>query len=200
MTQTRCWCLVFASVLPVLGQSDDKPLPYKPLTSQQRWHRYWEHTILSPGIFLGSLGGASGAQLRNDPPEWGQNGQSYAKRYSYYLGLLTLKTTIYQGSSAALGYDPRYQKCDCRGVWPRTRHAILWTFLTRNSSGATRFNIPLFAGAYGAGMLSTYWYPARYNPLTDGVREGTRQIGFTMGIDVVREFSPELKRAFHIAR
>jgi hypothetical protein len=41
-----------------------------------------------------------------------------------------------------------------------------------------------------------YWYPRRYNPLSDGVRVGNQQAGFDLGINLIREFSPELKKAF----
>ncbi len=173
---------------------------YKPLTNQERWHRYWKETLLSPYLLAGSAIGVTGAQIRNDPPDWGRSAEGYGKRTLSYFGVLAVKTTIWQGSAAAMGYDPRYLKCDCRGLIPRTRHAILWTFLTKDSNGATRLNLPLFAGAYGSGILSKYWYPSRYSPLEDGIREGSRQVGVTLGVDILREFSPEIKRAIHFKR
>ena len=190
-------------VLFVLGGFACAQSAYTPLTSsvyvslsaQGRWHHYWKDTLLSPYLYLGSAAGAGIATLRNDPPEWRDEG--YTKRYASYVGTILVKNTISQGTAAVLEYDPRYQHCDCRGIWPRTSHALIWTFLTKNANGATRFNLPMLTGAYGAGMLSTYWYPSRYNPLTDGVRFGSRQVGVNVGVDILREFSPEIRRFVH---
>jgi hypothetical protein len=41
-----------------------------------------------------------------------------------------------------------------------------------------------------------YWYPSRYRPLTDGVRVGHQEMGFVIGLNLLDEFSPELKRVF----
>lgn len=45
-------------------------------------------------------------------------------------------------------------------------------------------------------MIVTTWYPKRYDPLVQGVQMGHAQIGFAVGVNVIREFSPELKRFF----
>jgi len=181
----------------LFGQSSPPPVPaYKPLSGAERWHRYWKDTILSPGLYFAATGAASGSQLAHDPPEWHQGAKGYARRSASLLGLFTIQETVAQAGAAALGYDPRYIQCECRGFFRRSGHAILWTFLTKNEQGSTRFNLPALAGAYGSGMLSTYWYPPRYNPLSDGVRVGNQQVGFDVGVNLIREFSPELKKFF----
>jgi len=43
-------------------------------------------------------------------------------------------------------------------------------------------------------MISALWYPARYDPMKDGVRWGSQQMGFSVGINILKEFTPELKR------
>lgn len=191
--------LFLVTCLSTRGYSQT-PLPYVPLTGSERWHRYWKDTILSPGLYFAAVGAASGGQLGNDPPEWRQGVQGLAKRSASLLGLFAIQETVHQGSAAALGYDPRYLRCDCRGFLPRSAHALKWTFLTRNSAGQPRIDFPFLAGAYGSGMLSTYWYPARYQPLTDGFRVGTQQLGFGAGLNLIREFGPELKHVFTLGR
>jgi hypothetical protein len=47
-------------------------------------------------------------------------------------------------------------------------------------------------------MLATMWYPDRFDPLKDGVRLGTQQLPFIVGANLLREFSPELKRVLHL--
>jgi len=170
---------------------------YQPLTNQQRWDHYLQDTVLSPGLYFASLGVAAGSQLAHDPPEWRQGFAGYSRRSASAFGVFTIQATVHQGAAAALGYDPRYRRCDCGGFWRRSGHAIKWSFLTRNASGQTRFDVPALAGAYGAGMLPIFWYPHRFNPLTDGVRIGNQEVGFYVGLNVLREFAPEIKQRLH---
>jgi hypothetical protein len=197
-------CLLTAVSCGMAAPVADPPDPvenmpdYKPLTSSERVHRYIQETVLNPGIYLAALGSAAGAQLSNNPPEWHQGLKGYGRRTASQLGVFTLHTTFQEGGAALLGYDPRYIRCADPGFLPRFGHAIKWTFLTYDSHGKKRFNIPAVAAAYGSGMISTYWYPNRYTALHDGVRNGNQEMGIAVGVSVLREFSPELKRFLHL--
>jgi hypothetical protein len=46
-------------------------------------------------------------------------------------------------------------------------------------------------------MLMTEWYPAKYTATGYGVRQANIAVGVTSAVYVIREFSPEIKRAFH---
>ncbi len=173
---------------------------YMPLSNEQRWDRYWDQTFLSPGLYFASLGAASGAQLAHDPPEWRQGIAGYGRRAASQFGIFTIQTTVHEAGAAALGYEPRYLRCDCTGGWRRAGHAAKMSLLTVNREGKMRPDLPTLAGAYGSGMLSMYWYPARYHPLSDGVRAGNMQMGFVLGIHLIQEFSPEIKRVLHVKR
>jgi hypothetical protein len=120
----------------------------------------------------------------------------WGKRSLYWAGVIATQETIRQGTDAALGYDPRYRKCDCKGFFHRSGHAVLWTFFTIDGAGSTRLDVASLAGAYGGGMLSMLWYPRRYNPLKDGLRTGTQELGFSVGMSAFLEFGAELKLAF----
>ena len=58
-------------------------------------------------------------------------------------------------------------------VWRRTGHVLEMTFLTYDQHGRERLDPPQLVGAYGSGMLSTYWYPKGFSPLVRGCRRGT---------------------------
>jgi hypothetical protein len=196
---TRPAALITVFVFIATTLSAQTPVAaYKPLSSGQRWEYYWHETLLSPGLYFAALGAAGGEQLAKDPPEWGQGVGGYARRAGTFLATYGIQATVHQGAAAALGYDPRYIHCECRGGGRRVAHAFVWSFLTKNGEGATRFNAPLVAGAYAGGMLPYLWYPNRYNPLKDGFREGSQEVGITVGVNLFREFSPELKRFFRL--
>ena len=167
---------------------------YTPLTSEERWHRYWQESFSSPGLYFASLGSAIEGQLANDPPEWRQGVGGFSLRSASLFGMFTIQTTIYEAGTAAMGLEPRYQRCDCKGFPRRIGHALKWSVVTLNNAGKVRPNLPALAGGYGSGMLAMSWYPDRYHSLSDGVRLGNQQAGFMAGINLIREFGPELKR------
>jgi hypothetical protein len=188
--------LASMAVLPVFAQSSAPS--YQSLTRAERWNFYWNDTLLSSTLVEASFASAVADQITHDPPEWRQGVEGYARRSASEYGVHVVQATIHQAGAAALGYDPRYLACDCKGFWRRSAHAVKWSFLTRNNEGATRADIPAMAGAYGAGMISMSWYPKRFGGLTDGVRVGNQEMGLVVGFRVIREFAPDLKRFFHI--
>ncbi len=172
------------------------PSTWQPLNADERWINFRDTTIADPDFYTAALVSAGYSQLTKAPPEWGEGASGFGRRTASRLAVLGIQETIHQGGAAILGYSPRYLSCGCKGFFPRTGHAIKWTFLTKNSSGQTRFDFPVIAANYGAGMLSTYWYPARYQPLSDGVRAGNQQMALSIGLSFLREFEPDLKRIF----
>jgi hypothetical protein len=188
--------LIVFSLCLAAGLTAQTNSAYIPLTSNERWDYYWHRTFLSPGLYLASLAEAGGAQLAKDPPEWTRGVEGYSKGAGTIFASYAVQFSVEQGGEAALHYDPRYQRCECKGGARRLEHALLWSFLTKNDQGQTRFNSPVVAGAFAGGMIPFLWYPDRFNPLKDGTRLGTQELGLHVGVDLIREFSPELRRLF----
>lgn len=172
------------------------PSAWQPLSGDERWTNFWNTTVSDPTFFGAALASAGYSQITKDPPEWQHGASGFGRRTASWLAIYGIQATIHQGGEAILGYDPRYLACDCNGFFHRTAHAIKWTFLTKNASGQTRLDLPVIAGTYGAGMLSTYWYPARFQPLSDGVRTGNQQMALSIGLNFLREFEPDFKHLF----
>jgi len=167
---------------------------YTPLTFSQRWEQYRHDTFLSPGLYFAALGYAGGAQLYKRPPEWGQGLNAYEKRAGTFLATYAIQYSVRDGAAAAMGYDARYLRCECTGGGRRLAHALLWSFLTKNEAGRTRLNIPMLVGDYAGEMIPYLWFPKRYSPLKDGFRDGSQEVGITVGLNLFREFAPELRR------
>ena len=168
---------------------------YQPLTPSERWQHYLDDTWSSGGFYVAALATAVDAQIERNPPEWRNNAVGFGQRTASWLGAFAIQETVHHGGAAALGYDPRYLPCACRGFLRRSGHALRWSLVTKDTSGKTRLDLPVLAGAYGSGIASTAWYPARFRPGSDGVRAGNEQMIFVVGINVIKEFAPELKRA-----
>src|SRR6266550_37833 len=64
---------------------------------------------------------------------------------------------VVQNSVVAVGnalprYEPRYDLCRCRGLWPRTEHAISRSFVAYNrTERVLRPKIPTYAGGVWRG-------------------------------------------------
>ncbi len=91
------------------------------------------------------------------------------------------------------GLDPRYVACKCEGTLRRSAHALKMTFTTYRDDGRLTLDVPQLAGAYGSGIVSTYWYPHhQFSPLVQGVQFGHEQMGEILVGNLVHEFGPDI--------
>ncbi len=138
-------------------------------------------------------------QIRHTPAKWDRDGSGYTRRFASEYGQLAARNVIHEGLAGLTGLDPRYTACRCNGTLRRSAHALKMTFTTYRQDGRLTLDVPQIAGAYGSGMVSTYWYPHRhYNPLVQGVQFGHEQMGEIMVGNLVKEFAPDLQRALHL--
>ena len=169
------------------------------LSRQDRLILFWNDTYASPGAFAGLSAGALVDQVRHTPAKWDGDGSGYTRRFASEYGQLATRNVIHEGLAGITGLDPRYSACRCQGLAHRGGHALLMTFTTYRQDGRLTLDVPQIAGAYGSGMISTYWYPHhQYRPLVQGVQFGHEQMGEIMVGRLVQEFSPDLKRALHL--
>ena len=187
--------LAIAFVATVTAFAQPAPL-YEPITKSERWKEFAKANFTSPGAYFSAFGPAIGAQINNDPPEWGQGVKGYAHRAGYYYGRSFIDSSIRHSSAAAFGHDVRYERSTKKGFLPRTGHAISRGFVTRNNDGKLVPFISNFMGSYGGGMLSTYMLPDRYDPLKRGLQQGHVLFAANTGGNILREFAPEIKKLF----
>jgi hypothetical protein len=159
-----------------------------------------KETYLDPGAYASSLGEAGIVQALNYPSAWGGGLEGFGRRTASQYGLLVIQNSIHDGGAAVLGYEPRYFRCQCTGFIHRTGHALEMTFLTYDRHGHKRLDLPQLVGAYGSGIVSTYWSPRTFSPLVQGVQTGHLQFGFVGAMHMVQEFSPEIKRMWPIRK
>ena len=102
---------------------------------------------------------------------------------------------LQSAGNAALGYESRYDLCKCSGFWARSKHAIARNFYTYNSTEREkRSQIPLYAGAFGAGMISSVWLPGHRSAWEDGAYAALGQAVYGSGINWVSEFAIDILR------
>lgn len=169
--------------------------PLHPLSNQQRARVYFNQTFFSVQPYAARLFVAAIDQARGEPTQWGGGMSGYAKRFGSRYGLFVIGNTIEAAGNAALGYENRYDFCRCKGFKKRSLHAIMRNFMTYNrTERELRPAIPLYAGAFSAGMVSSTWLPGHRNAWTEGTYSALIQAGYGSAVNWASEFSLDILR------
>jgi hypothetical protein len=179
---------------PSGGASATPVRPAHPLTVEEKFDFYLKKTY-GPGAWLTSASSAGVRQWLDSPPEWGQGMEGYGRRFASSMGRKTIKNTVQFGVGAALREDPRYFPSTRRGFLPRVWHAVSFTFAPRNDNGERTLGVSRVAGALTAGFVSNTWYPDRLSDTSHALSRAGLMLGGDAGMNLLREFWPDLKRA-----
>lgn len=144
---------------------------------------YGPYPIVGAGVVAGIN------QYDNSPPEWGQGAEGFGKRFGSDFAIAAIGTTTRFGLSRALKEDAQYYRCDCRGVLPRTRHAVVSAFTARRGMDGHRvFSLPALIAPYAGSFTAVYgWYPDRFGA-KDAFRMGNYSLLAYMAGNVSLEF------------
>jgi hypothetical protein len=172
-----------------------KDAPLEPLTGSQRVRLYVAQSFTTPGIYIKTILFSSVDQFHGAPPEWGGGLAGYGRRFGSRYGQYLAQNTLSSAGNALLRYEPRYDRCRCTGLWPRTRHAFIRNFITYNSTEKEhRPQLALYAGALGSGAISSLWFPGKPKPWVEGYQSMITQAGWGLMSNWVGEFAPEIAR------
>ena len=167
----------------------------EPLTNHQRGKLYVRQTYLTWGIYLKTAMFAVGDQAKNAPPEWGGGMGGYGKRIGSRYGQFAIQNTLVSGGNLLLGYEPRYERCECSGAWARLKHAMVRNFVTYDRTEHNRRpQLAMYAGAMGAGMAASLWKPEQSKVWVEGYQSMITQAAFGSFSNTLGEFAPEIGR------
>lgn len=163
-------------------------LTYTRPTPATKLHNYL-FDAFGPYPILGAGFAAGINQAYNTPPEWKQGAVGYSKRFGSNFGIAAISTTARYGLAQAFRQDTLYYSCECKGVWPRLRHAVISTLSARQGVDGHRvFSFPALIAPYAGTMTAVYaWYPDRYNA-KDALRMGNYTMLGYVGANVGLEF------------
>ncbi|MFZ0417516.1 MAG: hypothetical protein WAM04_05395 [Candidatus Sulfotelmatobacter sp.] len=128
-------------------------------------------------------------QAYNTPPEWKQGAEGYGKRFGSDFGIAAISTSTRYGLAEAFREDTLYYRCECQGVFPRLRHAMISTLTARRGQDGHRaFSLPALVAPYAGSMTAVYaWYPGRYSG-KDAFRMGNYTMLGYVGANIALEF------------
>lgn len=142
-----------------------------------------------PYPIVGAAIAAGINQADNTPPEWKQGFSGYSKRFASDFGIVAVTITTRYALAQAFREDTLYYRCECKGLFPRLRHAALSTFTARRGENGHRvFSMSAFVAPYAGTMTAVYaWYPGRYDA-KDAFRMGNYSLLAYVGGNVALEF------------
>lgn len=156
-------------------------------TAHERFKRYLWDTA-GPWTLVAVAGAAGIDQWENNPPEWGQGGSGFGKRFASNLGQNAIQQTTIYGLSEAFHVDSSFNKSNRSGFGQRLEDALVGNVTSRTRSGRRVISVPRLAGFYVGGIVPVVtWYPSRFG-YKDGLREGTYSMLFGFATHVVEEF------------
>jgi hypothetical protein len=130
-------------------------------------------------------------QASNAPPEWNQGAAGYGKRFGSNLGIEAVSVTTRYALAEAFKEDTLYYRCECKGTFPRLRHAVISTVTARHGEDGHRVVSLVALGApYAGTMTAVYgWYPDRFGA-RDALRMGNYNLLKFVGGNIALEFLP----------
>jgi hypothetical protein len=191
-----------STTLPVnwiYGAYIPKDAPMQPLTGDQRFKLYLRQTYTTPGIYVKTGIFALHDQIKEVEPDWGDGASGFAKRLGSLHAGNVIQNSLTALGNAAVGFEPRYDRCRCEGAWPRMRHAVVRNFITYSGADdkAIRPQVMSYAAAFGAGVTVASWEPNNHSVLPKGYQSMVTQAWVGVVIDALAEFAPDIKRMLH---
>jgi hypothetical protein len=96
-----------------------------------------------------------------------------------------------------LNQDPRYHPSEKNGMLPRAFYAASRVFLTRTDKGESTFNTSYLLSTITSSTLANAYKPAYYRSFSNTSGEVLSQIGSDAGMNVLREFWPQLREGLN---
>jgi hypothetical protein len=157
-------------------------------TEATKLHNYI-FDAFGPYPIVGAAFAAGINQAYNTPPEWKQGAAGYSKRFGSNFGIAAVTTTTRYALAQALREDTLYYRCECKGIFPRLRHAATSTLVARHGvDGHSVFSFPSLVAPYAGTMTAVYgWYPSRFGA-EDALRMGNYTLLGYVGANVALEF------------
>jgi hypothetical protein len=144
--------------------------------------------------------GAAFDQWRDRPGEWGQGWNAFGERYASHLGQYAIQRSIMFPVQAIDHEDTRYFRSKRKSYKGRIGDAFLHTVWRHDDSGGMMPAYSEFLGDYGAAAVSRLWWPQRFHTGSSIFVAGSDTLLIDAGINVLHEFTPDIKRWLHLTR
>jgi hypothetical protein len=184
---------------PPAPPTGTRPPDWERMSIKEKLDYDWKHLFDVQNIVYAGIGAAID-QARDRPSEWGQGGGAFAQRYGSHLGQYAIQRSIMFPVQAIDGEDTRYFPSRRNSYQGRVGDALLHTVWRRSDSGGHMPAYSEFFGDYGAAALSRLWWPDRFHNAGAIFTAGSDTLLIDAGINVLHEFTPDIKRWLHLSK
>jgi hypothetical protein len=175
-----------------------KDAPIVPLTGDERWELYVRQIFTTPGIYVKIGFFAIHDQTTNSPTQWDGGIGGFAKQVGTRQAENLLGNSFTSLGDAAVGWEPRYDRCRCDGFWLRSRHAVVRNFVTYDRSEEhLRPQLMPYLASFGAGVITGTWQPGDTRFVVKGYQGAITQVWVGSLIYLLGEFAPDITRKLH---
>jgi hypothetical protein len=137
---------------------------------------------------LGQIGGVD--------EEWGSGAGAYGRRLRNNYVRHLVSSSVRYGIGAARGEDPRFYRSGKEGFLPRAKFVLSRTFLVQMDNGTTSVAVGRIAGSFAGNSVAAFMRPGSHNTWSDGLTRTGISLGSDIGVRMLREFWPDIKRKF----
>ena len=157
------------------------------------------HDTIDPVSFLSAGFHAGLDQASNRDPTFGHGTEGYAKRYiADFTSQTDWRFFTDFAYPALFSEDPRYYPLGQGSTGARLLHAAEHAVVAHRDNGQHMFNFSLWLGTGTAIALSDLIHPGNKRGFGPGLRATAYSVGMSMGMDVLREFAPEISRKLRL--
>jgi hypothetical protein len=168
---------------------------YKSLSVRQKFAIARADSFDRGTIFLAAVF-AVNAEHTNENPAFGQGIEGYSRAFAASYGDIIIGNYMTEAIYPALLHqDPRYFRRGVGSGWSRLGYAMGQIFWTHTDSGGTQFNYSEIVGNSTAVAISEAYYPDHRNAANAVGKLGIA-VGVDMASNVLKEFWPDISRAF----
>ncbi len=184
------------TVLPDVAATGPKSPEWKALSVKEKLAYDWRHLFDVDNVVYAGIGAAFD-QWRDRPGQWGQGWGAFGERYGSHLGQYVIQRSIMFPVQAIDHEDTRYFPSRRTSYKGRIGDAFLHTIWRHSDSGGMMPAYSEFLGDYGAAAVSRAWWPQRYHTGSAIFIAGSDTVLVDAGINVLHEFTPDIKRWLH---
>jgi hypothetical protein len=178
---------------PSVAVSGPKSAQWKGLSVKEKLEYDGKHFFDPENVVFAGIG-ASFDQLRERPSEWGEGWGSFGERYASHLGQYAVQRSIMFPVQAIDHEDTRFFRSTRTSYKGRLGDAFLHTVWRHDDEGGMMPAYSEFLGDYGAAAVSRFWWPKHYRTGSSIFIAGSDTVLIDAGINVFREFTPDIKR------
>lgn len=154
---------------------------------------------VDPVTFLVSGFDAGLAQAENRDPTFGQGMAGYGKRYgAEFADQASFKFFKDFAYPSIFSEDPRYYRRMHGSGGRRLLHAASHVVVAHRDNGTEMFNFSEWLGTTSAVALSNLYHPGNQRGFAPAAEEVGLNIAVDLGLDVLREFLPEISHKFRL--